>query len=352
VLRSLIRAGFERLRRGTGDGEWFGERMPQINETILAPELQGGEWIQQGPVELAQLHGLHVVLLDFWDYTCVNCIRTLPYVSEWHRRYAAAGLVVVGVHAPEFGFARDRTNVLEALSHFGLDYPIVLDNSYAIWRAYSNRYWPAKYLIDTQGRLRYYHFGEGLYQETEQQIQKLLNELNPAAHFPPPLEPIRDSDQPGAVCYRVTPELYLGYARGQFGNPAGVVRDKIFDYSDPGRYIEGAAYLSGRWFVSQESSRAEELGTTLMLRYTAMDVNLVMAPLPGGTARVELLIGEEQRAGSDVKFENGRCFITVDRPRMYSLIANPSVLSGSLRLKMLDAGVTAYAFTFISCVAT
>jgi len=326
--------------------------MPQINETILAPALEGGEWIQKGPIELAQLRGLKVVLLDFWDYTCVNCIRTLPYVSKWHDRYAAKGLVVVGVHAPEFSFARDRANVLEAIAQFGLDYPIVLDNSYAIWRAYSNRYWPAKYLIDTQGRLRYYHFGEGLYQETEKQIQKLLSELDSTAQFPSLLEPIRDTDQPGAVCYRVTPELYLGYARGQFGNPAGVIRDKSFDYSDPGRYVEGAAYLSGRWVVSEETSRADNSGATLMLRYTSMDVNLVMAPPVGDAARVELLIGEEQRAGSDVTFENGRCFITVDRPRMYSLIANPSVLSGSIKLKMLDPGVTAYAFTFISCVVT
>jgi hypothetical protein len=229
---------------------------------------------------------------------------------------------------------------------------MVLDNSYAIWRAYSNRYWPAKYLIDTQGRLRYYHFGEGLYQETEKQIQKLLSELDSTTQFPSPIEPIRDTDQPGAVCYRVTPELYLGYVRGQFGNPAGVIRDKSFDYSDPGRYVEGAAYLSGRWIVSEETSRADNSDATLMLRYTAMDVNLVMAPPAGGAARVELLIGEEQRAGSDVTFENGRCFITVDRPRMYSLIANPSVLSGSIRLKMLDPGVTVYAFTFISCVVT
>jgi thiol-disulfide isomerase/thioredoxin len=323
--------------------------MPQINETILAPQLEGGEWIQRGPVELAQLRGSHVVLLDFWDYTCVNCIRTLPYVSEWHRRYASNGLVVVGIHAPEFSFARDHANVLEAITRFRLEYPIVLDNNYAIWRAYSNRYWPAKYLIDSQGRLRYYHFGEGLYQETEAQIQKLVSELDPALQFPTPMEPMRDADKPGAVCYRVTPELYLGYARGQFGNPAGVNRDKSFDYSDPGHYVEGAAYLSGRWFVSEESSRAENSDAVLMLRYTAMDVNLVMAP-GNREARVEMLIAEGQRPGSDVAAENGRYFITVDRPRMYSLVANPSVVSGSISLKMLDAGVTAYAFTFISCV--
>jgi thiol-disulfide isomerase/thioredoxin len=326
--------------------------MPQIKETILAPPLEGGEWIQQGPVDLAQLRERKIVLLDFWDYTCVNCIRTLPYVSEWHQRYAAKDLVVVGVHAPEFSFARDRANVLAAIAQFRLDYPIVLDNSYAIWRAYSNRYWPAKYLIDAQGRLRYYHFGEGLYQETENQIQKLLSELDSTAQFPPALEPIRDTDRPGAVCYRVTPELYLGYARGQFGNPGGVNRDQSFDYSDPGRYVEGVAYLGGRWLVGEESSRADNSGATLLLRYTAMDVNLVMAPPASKAARIELSIGDEQRAGSDVTVENGRCFITVQQPRMYSLISNSSVLSGSLRLKMLDRGLTAYAFTFISCVVT
>src|SRR6266851_9836661 len=155
-------------------------RMPQINETVFAPALDGGEWIQHGPVNLKELRGKAVVLIDFWDYTCVNCIHTLPYVSAWHRRYGKDGLVVVGVHAPEFSFARDHANVRTAIKQFGLEYPVVLDNGYIIWRAYSNRYWPAKYLVDTQGKLRYYHFGEGLYQETESQIQRLLGELNPA----------------------------------------------------------------------------------------------------------------------------------------------------------------------------
>jgi thiol-disulfide isomerase/thioredoxin len=323
--------------------------MPQINETILAPALEGGEWIQQGPIELAQLRGKAIVLVDFWDYTCVNCIRTLPYLAEWHRRYAARGLVVAGVHAPEFSFARERSNVLKAAAQFGLEYPLVLDNGYAIWRAYSNRFWPAKYLVDAQGRLRYYHFGEGLYQETESQIQKLLSELNPTLKFPPLMEPLRGTDKPGAVCYRVTPELYLGYARGQFGNPVEVARDRAFDYADPGRYVEGMAYLTGRWTVGQESSRADAPGAMIQLRYTAQDVNLVMAPPPGSSSRVELVFGEGQRAGSDIKIENRRAFVIADQARMYNLIANESVISASLQLKSHDSGLAAYAFTFISC---
>jgi thiol-disulfide isomerase/thioredoxin len=324
--------------------------MPQINETIYAPALDGGDWIQGRPVDLRQLRGRAVALIDFWDYTCVNCIRTLPYVVGWHERYARSGLVIVGVHAPEFSFAREHSNVVAALRQFGIEYPVVLDNEYAIWRAYSNRFWPAKYLVDKDGRLRYYHFGEGLYQESESQVQKLLRELEPTLEFPPPLAPVRDSDHIGAVCYRVTPELYLGYGRGQFGNPAGVTQDQEAEYRDPGHHAEGAAYLGGRWIVGQEGSRAAAIGATISLRYTAMDVNLVMAPPIQGAGRVEIILGEGQTPGHDVKIEYGRSFVTVDRARMYSLVANSSVLPGSLQLKAADAGLSAYAFTFVSCV--
>lgn len=326
--------------------------MPQINETIFAPPLDGGEWIQHGPVTLAALRDKAVALVDFWDYTCVNCIRTLPYVAQWHRRYADIGLRVIGVHAPEFSIARDRANVLAAIRQFDLNYPIVLDNDYLIWRAYSNRCWPAKYLVDSQGRLRYYHFGEGNYQETETQIQRMLAELNPALEFPSLLAPVRESDRPGALCYRVTPELYLGYARGQFGNPAGVTRDRAADYSDPGRHAEGAAYLSGRWTVSQESARAAMAGAAIAIRYTAMEVNLVLAPPPGKIVRLELMLPGDQRVGPDVKMEGGRAFIDVDSARMYRLVANESVAAESLRITALEDGVTAFAFTFISCVVS
>ena len=325
--------------------------MPRINETIYAPALDGGEWIQRGPIELRDLRGKSAALIDFWDYTCVNCIRTLPYMAEWHRRYAERGLATIGVHAPEFSFARDHANVREAIRHFGLEYPVVLDNDYTIWRAYSNRCWPAKYLIDTQGRLRYYHFGEGLYQETEAQIQTLLREIDPSLDLPPPMAPVRPADRAGAVCYRVTPELYLGYQRGQFGNPTGVAQDRAADYSDPGRHAEGAAYLGGRWTVGGESSRAEAAGAMLALRYTSMDVNLVMAPPPGSAARAEVILGEGQRPGADVKIEGGRTVVAVNSPRMYALVANESVAPGALRLKALTPGLSAFAFTFISCVA-
>jgi len=324
--------------------------MPQLSETVLAPELDGGQWIHHGPVILRALRDKAVVLVDFWDYTCVNCIRTLPYVVAWNKRYAPSGLVVVGVHAPEFSFAREGSHVAEAAARFGLEYPIVLDNEYAIWRAYSNRFWPAKYLVDARGRIRHYHFGEGAYQETEVAIQGLIRELNPGASLPPPMEPVRDSDRAGAVCYRVTPELYLGHGRGQFGNFEGVVRDRPHDYRDLGPHVEGMSYIAGRWRVEQESARSEAPGAAISLRYTAKDVNLVMGPAAGASVRAEITLESGQRAGDDVKFAGERGFITVDRPRMYSIVANESVVSGSVTIRAEAAGLAVYAFTFNSCV--
>ncbi len=326
--------------------------MPQMSETVLAPELDGGQWIQHGPVSLKALRDKAVVLVDFWDYTCVNCIRTLPYVVAWNKRYGHSGLVIVGVHAPEFSFAREGSHVAQAVARFGLEYPIVLDNEYAIWRAYSNRFWPAKYLVDAKWRIRYYHFGEGEYQGTEVAIQGLIRELNPGASLPPPREPVRDSDRPGAVCYRVTPEVYLGYARGQFGNPESVVRDRPHDYRDIGPHVEGVSYLAGIWRIEQESACSEAPGAAISLWYTAKDVNLVMAPAEGASVRAEITLEGAQRAGDDVKFDGKQGYITVDRPRMYSVVANESVVSGAVTIRAEAAGLAAYAFTFVSCVVS
>jgi thiol-disulfide isomerase/thioredoxin len=324
--------------------------MPEIEETIFAPEPVGGEWLQGGPVSLAALRGKGVALIDFWDYTCVNCIRTLPYVVQWHRRYAKDGLVIIGVHAPEFTFARQAEFVRQAVKDFQIEYPVVLDNNYVIWRAYSNRFWPAKYLVDSAGRIRYFHYGEGGYGETEALIQRLLCEINPALSLPPPMDPVRDTDRPGAVCYRVTPELYLGHQRGQFGNPQGVVEGYPHEYRDPGVRMEGMVYLDGKWQVGEESSEAVAENASIAIRYTAKEVNLVMAPSEeDGPVRVELTLEAGQRAGQDSRVENGLAVIEVDRPRMYNLVANDAVVPGGLKLTARGKGLNAYAFTFTSC---
>ena len=180
---------------------------------VRAPEI-GRVWLNSTPLSFRQLRG-RAVLVDFWDYTCVNCIRTLPYVQSWHERYRNEGLTVIGVHTPEFTFAQYESNVERGIREFALTYPIVIDSNREIWKAFANRYWPTKYLLDKDGYLRYGHFGEGGYRETEQVIQELLREITPNADLPILMDPLREEDHAGAVCYRPSGELYLGNRRGE-----------------------------------------------------------------------------------------------------------------------------------------
>ncbi len=244
--------------------------------TVRAPEI-GRVWLNSSPLSFRQLRG-RVVLVDFWDYTCVNCIRTLPYVQAWHERYRDKGLTVIGVHTPEFTFAQYESNVEHGIREFGLTYPIVIDSNREIWKAFANRYWPTKYLLDQEGYLRYGHFGEGGYIECEQVIQELLREINPALDLPAMMHPLREEDHTGAVCYRPSGELYLGHARGRIGNEGGFKEDQIADYSFTGDLQETFFYAGGRWASTAEYFEAADDGThTLRLKYEAVAVNLVMA---------------------------------------------------------------------------
>lgn len=331
--------------------------MEQDQGPVHAPEFPAGvTWLQGGPLRMADLRG-RPVLIDFWDYTCVNCIRTLPYLNEWHRRYGELGLTIVGVHAPEFSFARDAGNVQRALIEHGIKYPVVLDNDYAIWQAYANRYWPAKYLIDGNGYIRGYHHGEGAYRETEEALQALLRESFPEILLPGLMDPVREEDAPGAVCYRVTPELYLGWQRGAYAN-TNLVPDRPATYRDPGKHMDGFAYLHGDWLVSGEYA-ARPAGASgesrIVVPYMAKDVNLVMhPPAYGGAATIRVeqdgrpLAAED--AGEDVVVADGVATVTVDRPRMYRLVRNREIDRHELALTTTSDGVALFAFTFTSCL--
>lgn len=333
---------------------------------VHAPEF-GQQWLNSPPLSIRALRG-RVVLIDFWDYTCVNCIHTLPYVREWNRRYRDRGLTVIGVHAPEFFFARTADNVSQAAKEFQIEYPILLDNDYEVWKAFANRYWPAKYLIDKDGYMRYFHPGEGNYDETERMIQQLLREIDPAASLPPIMEPVRALDQPSAlaVCERPTPELYLGYKRGRIGNPAGFTEDRIANYQ-PGAQpaLDAAVELSGPWFADAQFAAvaAHPAGgdpSGLRLAYSAAEINLVMAP---GTnpfpSRVQITDNitdngaalDHQSRGADVREESdGSTWIEIDRPRMYSLVKRDRYVSRTLALSSRSTGLQLFAFTFVSCV--
>jgi thiol-disulfide isomerase/thioredoxin len=323
---------------------------------VRAPEI-GRVWLNSTPLSFRQLRG-RAVLVDFWDYTCVNCIRTLPYVQAWHERYRDSGLTVIGVHTPEFTFAQYESNVERGIREFGLTYPIVIDSNREIWKAFANRYWPTKYLLDKDGYLRYAHFGEGGYGECEQIIQELLREIDPVIELPPIMESVREEDHAGAVCYRATGELYLGHQRGRIGNKGGFKEDQIADYSFNGLLDENFFYAIGRWASTAEYFEAVEEGPhRLRLKYEASAVNLVMASPHAPDA--EVLIFQDgqpltQKLGTgDTRFRGARerqeSYVVVNSPRMYSLADNHEFGLHELELRC-SAGVAAFAFTFTSCV--
>jgi thiol-disulfide isomerase/thioredoxin len=297
------------------------------------------------------------VLVDSWDYTCVNCIRTLPYVQAWHERYRDIGLTVIGVHTPEFTFAQYESNVERGVREFGLTYPVVIDNNYEIWKAFATRCWPSKYLLDKEGYLRYGHFGEGGYRECEEVIQELLREVDPAVLLPEPLAPVRAEDQPGAVCYPASPELYLGHRRGRIGNEDGYHADQISDYAFSGTPKEGYFYISGQWASTAEYLEAAGEGEhRIVLKYLARGVNLVMASPRGPTSEVIVLVDgkplSREQATADVSFPQTaaeQSFILVREPRMYSLVDHHEFGEHLLELTC-PTGLAAFAFTFTSCV--
>jgi thiol-disulfide isomerase/thioredoxin len=323
---------------------------------VRAPEI-GRVWLNSSPLSFRQLRG-RVVLVDFWDYTCVNCIRTLPYVKAWHQRYRDVGLTVIGVHTPEFTFAQYESNVERGAREFALTYPIVIDNNYEIWKAFANRVWPTKYLLDKEGYLRFAHFGEGGYRECEEVIQELLREIDPAMMLPQVLSPLRAEDGPGAVCYPASPELYLGHRRGRIGNAGGFKEDEVSLYEFEGTLDENCFYASGWWASTAEYMESTGEGAHhLVLRYTASGVNLVMASPRGPSC--EVIVRQDRQplpphqATSDIQFHNlsgqQESVVLVQQARMYSLVNNHDFGEHVLEL-ICPAGLAAFAFTFTSCV--
>lgn len=319
-----------------------------------APEIAGlgTGWINSRPLSLKSLRG-KVVLLDFWEYTCVNCLRTLPYLKEWNKRYSSSGLVIIGVHTPEFAFAGKFENLQRAVKALGITYPVVSDSNYRIWTAYQNQYWPRHYLIDAHGVIQHDHAGEGAYQETEGWIQRLLKEAHPSAKFDKPMQPVRAEDKPGAVCYPCTPETYLGYERGEIGNPEGYQKDMVVQYAPPGQLMTDTFYAEGAWKNHAES--LEKFGTSpsvLIIKYRASEVNIVLHPGPQ-TAEIAVTVDgkplPKSMAGADVTLRGGSSVVDVKEPRMYRIISEKGYGTHVLRLQTTSPGMRAFAYTFGAC---
>lgn len=295
---------------------------------VPAPELvQGGEWFNSAPLHLDELKG-KVVLIDFWTYSCINCQRTLPYLRIWWEKYRESGLVIIGVHSPEFEFEKDPNNVQQAIKDFALTYPVMQDNDFATWKGYSNRYWPAKYLIDKDGNIRYTHFGEGKYDETEEMIQRLLQESGSDVSSVP-------VENPEYQIYSRTPELYLGYARIEYlASPERIVPDQIISYSAPSQLPQNFFAYQGDWSVMSEYS-APSAQSKLFLNFESQKVYLVARPKEEVPGKMKVILDNE--------------FIkelTVDTDTLYTLIELPEAGRHLLELEFLDKNIEVYAFTF------
>jgi len=289
-----------------------------------APELTGikGHINTKEGLKISELKG-KVVLVDFWTYSCINCIRTLPFLTEWYVKYKDRGLEIIGVHTPEFDFEKDYNNVLNAVKKHNIKYPVVQDNDYATWAVYKNRYWPHKYLIDKDGYIRYDHVGEGAYDETEEKIKELLAELGNGMSDMPN---VKLEDKPPQL--KQTPELYAGFnfalPRGQnIGNKNGLQPNKIINYKSPKNIEEDIIYLEGKWKSNSDNLLAQdENESSIVLNFIAGSVNIV-ADSFGQPLKLNVHINNEplknEMAGSDILFEDNNAYIIIDEPRLYNV---------------------------------
>ena len=314
------------------------------------PPLDGAtEWLNTAPLTADGLRG-HVVVIDFWTYSCINCLRALPYVKAWYDKYRDQGLVVLGIHAPEFAFEKDLRNVRREVQELGVKYPVAVDNDYALWRAFGNQYWPAHYFVDSKGDIRYTHFGEGEYDASERVIQQLLAEAGAASM---PTGVVAAAGEGAALAsdevHVLSPETYIGHARADnFASPGGQVPGVAHVYSAPAKLSLNDWALDGNWTVGEESAAANAAPSRIVFRFQARDLHLVLGPGAAGKPvrfRVRLdgaAPGADHGTDADA---NGDGAVTEER--LYQLIRQSGeVRDRTFEIEFLDPGVVGYAFTF------
>ena len=314
------------------------------------PPLEGAvQWLNSPPLTAEGLKG-KVVLVDFWTYSCINCLRSLPYVKAWAEKYHDQGLVVIGVHAPEFAFERDVGNVTKAMKDLGITYPVAIDNNYKIWRAFDNQYWPAHYFADAKGQIRYHHFGEGDYAESERVIQQLLREAG-ATHVAGGLieADAKGVEQAPDMNEVQSPETYLGFQRAEnFVTTGTLGTDKVVNYPAAGNLALNNWTLEGQWNVGGQQASLEQAGGRIVYRFHARDLHLVLGPgADGKPVRFKVTIDGQAPGdahGTDVAPDGSG---TVTEQRLYQLVRQPSdVKDRTFTIEFLDPHVSAYAFTF------
>jgi len=322
-----------------------------VNNPSFAPPFTGATaWLNSQPLTFEDLKG-KVVLVDFWTYSCINCVRAIPYIRAWAEKYREQGLVVIGVHTPEFAFERDIDNVKRAIANQKITYPVAIDNHYAIWRAYNNQYWPAHYFIDMQGRIRAHHFGEGDYENSERIIQQLLAEAGKADIVTDVVSVAATGAEAASDLRNVrSPETYIGFRRIEnFVSPGGIAPDAIKQYASVSDLRLNEWGLAGKWFVGEEYARLEEKQGNIAFRFHARDLHMVLgANSEHQPVRFKVTIDgmpPGDAHGVDVNTQ-GEGIVTGER--LYQLIRQPtdSIGAHEFKIEFLDPGVQAYAFTF------
>ena len=325
----------------------MGQLVLPVEGTLPAIEGLGiGPWFNSKPVRAADLTG-KVVVIDFWTYSCINCLRSIPYVKAWDERYRKEGLVVIGVHAPEFAFERNAENVGKAVRDLGIRYPVVMDNDWKLWRALQNNYWPAHYFVDAKGRVRYHHHGEGEYAMSERVIRQLLAEAGraPAGN----MSAAQASGAAAAADFTQvrSPETYIGYYRAdRFASPGGLVHDQPKIYSS-GPLALNQWSFEGAWFDARQSARSLAPGAKLSFRFHARDLHLVLGSATAKPVRFRLRIDGKAPgpdAGLDARPDgNG----SVAAQRLYQLVRQKGAIADrTFTVEFLDPGVEAFSFTF------
>ena len=313
------------------------------------PDLSGAvAWINSPPLNRDQLKG-HVVLVDFWTYSCINCLRSIPYVRAWAEKYKDSGLIVIGVHTPEFAFEKDVDNVKRAVSELKIAYPVALDNDYKIWKAFSNSYWPADYLIDAEGRVRHHHYGEGKYDESEQQIQELLKEHNPQLSVNGLVKVAATGAEAAPDSDVESPETYIGYDRGDsFLSPGGFKQDVAHVYSIPKHLELNQWGLAGNWTDHAQVATLDSARGKIVFRFHARDVHLVLGPPPGGKpVRFQVKIDGQAPGASHGVDTDAQGEGKITDQRLYQLIRQKDPIEDhTFEIEFLDPGAQAFAFTF------
>jgi thiol-disulfide isomerase/thioredoxin len=320
---------------------------PAVERTL--PSLAGATtWLNSSPLSAADLRG-KVVVVDVWTYTCINWLRTLPYVRAWSDKYKNQGLVVIGVHSPEFPFEHDVDNVRRAATEMRVTFPVAVDNDFAIWNALDNKYWPALYVVDAQGRIRHRQFGEGGYEQSERVIQQLLIEAgNSGVDRDLVTIDARGLEAPAAWGDLKSPENYVGYGRTEnFSSPGGVLRDRSRVYAVPARMPLNHWALAGDWTMTERAAALNKANGRIAYRFHSRDLHLVMGASGGGTVRFRVLVDGKPPGSAHGTDVDAQGVGTAGEKRLYQLIRQPApIAERTFEIEFLDPGVEAYAFTF------